>query len=376
MTRKILILVALLLVGGVIVYGLWKQTPNNNPPIIIGAILGLSGKDSYVGENIKAGIDLAVDTINNSDQINGRAVKIEYGDSQSGAKTGLNAYQKLKNINRIKLFLVSRTGVALGIAPVAEKDKNILFAVGVADPSITYAGDYIFRHSVYPSDEMEFMAETIAHKFNQTSAAILSVNNAGGDNLVAEFSKFYQARGGAITINEKFDEGGSDVRTQLLKIKNTGVKSALTIAHAPDLGLILKQARELNLNIQWFDMYGAEDQKLVDIAGSSAEGVVYTFFYDPAASSTAIQNFASNFQTRFGRAPDYYAALAYDNIIMLATALKNCTDPNDTVCIKNQLYQIKNYSGASGQISIDQNGDTHKSIFLKTVQDGKFVKYQ
>jgi hypothetical protein len=61
---------------------------------------------------------------------------------------------------------------------------------------------------------------------------------------------------------------------------------------------------------------------------------------------------------------------------MLKQAIENCENVNNTSCIKNNLYNIKDFNGASGRSTINGDGDTIKSIILKTVKNGEFVKVE
>ena len=56
-------------------------------------------------------------------------------------------------------------------------------------------------------------------------------------------------------------------------------------------------------------------------------------------------------------------------------ALEACGE--DGPCIKQHLYDTQGYEGASGIKSFDENGDIKDPYYaLKTVKDGKFVKYE
>ena len=68
--------------------------------------------------------------------------------------------------------------------------------------------------------------------------------------------------------------------------------------------------------------------------------------------------------------------LTYDSIYVLAEAMKHCANPNDAICVKNELYKIKDFEGVTGNISFDENGDTRKEVILKIVRAGKFVPFE
>ena len=41
--------------------------------------------------------------------------------------------------------------------------------------------------------------------------------------------------------------------------------------------------------------------------------------------------------------------------------------------VRNCLYEVKDYKGASGIFSIDKNGDGVRKFIMQTVKDGKIV---
>jgi len=48
----------------------------------------------------------------------------------------------------------------------------------------------------------------------------------------------------------------------------------------------------------------------------------------------------------------------------------------DSTKIKDYLYTVRNYPGASGITTFDKNGDVVKSIFIKIYRDGKVTPYE
>ena len=38
------------------------------------------------------------------------------------------------------------------------------------------------------------------------------------------------------------------------------------------------------------------------------------------------------------------------------------------------LLDIQDYSGASGSLSFDENGEVKKEVFIKKIADGRFVR--
>jgi branched-chain amino acid transport system substrate-binding protein len=115
-----------------------------------------------------------------------------------------------------------------------------------------------------------------------------------------------------------------------------------------------------------------EDPEILKVAGSSAEGVIYSArAYDPESSNPTIHAFVAAFKARYGETPDIFAAFSYDAAQIMALAMKRGGTTSGG--IKNALYSTKNFPGVCGQTSFDENGDVTQPAFLKTVREGKFT---
>ena len=88
---------------------------------------------------------LAVDEINAAGGINGRMLELIVEDSKCNAQDAITAYNKLTDVDGVKIILgTSCSGAMLGAAPQAERDGVVLFSGLATNPDIANAGDYIF----------------------------------------------------------------------------------------------------------------------------------------------------------------------------------------------------------------------------------------
>ena len=112
----------------------------------------LTGPGETYGTSANQAKQLAVDEINAAGGIDGRMIELVVEDSKCGAQDAINAYQKLTDVEGVRIILgPTCSGAMLGAAPLAEKDGVVLFTGTASNPDIANAGDYIFRTSM--SDE-------------------------------------------------------------------------------------------------------------------------------------------------------------------------------------------------------------------------------
>jgi len=76
----------------------------------------------------------------------------------------------------------------------------------------------------------------------------------------------------------------------------------------------------------------------------------------------------------YGKKNEILAPNGYDTLYLLSNCFEKVGIDVDKV--KQCLYDTKNYHGASGLISFDENGDVSKPFIVKIVRNRTFVKYE
>ena len=198
------------------------------------------------------------------------------------------------------------------------------------------------------------------------------INTAITDPYLKSFRPVFEATGKRIGLIEKFDQKATDFKTELTKIKAANPTDIFLIASPKLVGLILKQANDLGLKAQFYNI-GVEGPDIVLIAGPLAEGLLYPYSYDNHGREQEVKIFYEKYQQKFGGEPDTLAANSYDVAYLLSECLEENGD--DVEKVKICLYNTKDFKGASGMFSIDQNGDAVKNIFIKIIKNGKFVRF-
>jgi len=250
----------------------------------------------------------------------------------------------------------------------------INFSVGTASPKISDAGDYTFRHNLLPQAEAEFLADFVYNKAGFEEIGIVYVNADAGTAYKEYFVPEFEALGGGIILVEGYESGATDFKTLLGKIKESKAKAVFAISYTQELGFILKQAKELGVEKQWFGLYDAEGPKLLEIAGNAAEGLVYSHYFDPDSGEPLAASYFENYSNRFGKESESYAALCYDSLHVIVNAIEQCGGENPE-CVKEELYQTKDFPAVTGAITFDEKGDTEKALIAKTVSNCKFVPF-
>jgi len=372
MKKWIWVLVGIIVIVAIFGVATYQKKVKQPEVIKIGAILPLTGPAGRYGQYIQEGLELAKDEINNSGGINGKKLLVIYEDDQANPTMATNAMWKLVNENKVPIVFGSwASSCVLAMAPIAEKTHTVIMAEAIS-PKIRDAGDYVFR--IQP-DARYYLKKLVPFVYNELGIrkiAILYVNNDFGVDQANVFKKKFEKLGGQVLLMEGFEQGATDFKTELLKIKKEKPEAVFCPAYT-EIAIILKQAREMGLKQRFIASVPFENPEILKTAGEAAEGVVYPHHFDPDSNNPLVQEFQKKYIARYGRKAEGFAALAYDGIRIIAHVLRKCESNSE--CIKNELYKVKDFPGVTGPTTFDDHGDVVKPIIIKTVRNGKFVKY-
>lgn len=363
----ILILAIIIIGGAAVLVGRPAVTGNvTKETIKVGSILPLTGEAAEIGLRAQESINLALEEINSQGGINGKQIEVIFEDSKCDARAGSDAATKLINFDRVSIIIGGLcSGETLGAAPLAEQNKVVLLSPCSSAPKITQAGDYIFR--VYPSDSFQgsFGAEYVFNK-GIRKVAILHTIGDWGNGIKDVFKQRFTELGGQIVAEESFEQSATDLRSQLTKIKAANPELIYMPAYSQGAGLILKQAKELGINAKFLDGDGGDDPNVIKVASDAAEGFQVT------VASSGSDVFSQRFKNKFGHEPLVCTSYSYDATNIVAQILKKIGNNGEN--IKTELYNVKNYNGVTGSISLDSNGDrTTAEYIIREVRNGTFV---
>lgn len=358
MTFLVLGLILLLLVG---------CTPKEET-IKIGVVLPLTGEGTPdQGQASQKAILLAVDEYNSAGGINGKIVEAIFEDSQCQPQKGVTGIRKLIDVDNVDFIIGDICdSVTAAIMPIAEKNQKVLITPGSTSPAISEAGDYIFRFW-FSEDDLGGMAAQTAYNRGEKNLAILYINNAWGVAQKNGVSKKLKELGGTIVSEQAIDPDNVDYRTEIEKAESKNPDAYYIGLHPNGLALVMKQMRGEGNSKQVYSHGGlVGSTQTLGLGGSDLEGIIAPFVNNPSSA------FEQNFVNKFSVEPGITADSSYDATKVVLGIMK-VTGKTDAKTIKENLYKIKTYEGASGTISVDSNGDTHRPLQLMVVKDGKLM---
>ena len=355
LSTKWMILFGLLGVLGLVILACGES---EDDPFTIGVMESVTGPGETYGRVAVQAKQVAVDEINEAGGINGRMLELIVEDSKCNAQDSITAYNKLTDVDGVKIILgTSCSGAMLGAAPLAEAEGVILFSGLATNPDIATAGDYIFRTSMNDAQLGIDTGNVMWADGRRTVATITEATDyAEGVRLtsVAQFEK----QGGRVVAEERYASDATDFRTQLTKLLSEN-PDAIHVAAQSEFtgGTILKQLRELNYDGPIYSEIVPVGATALEIAGDAANGVK-AIIADIDPANTRGQEVLANFRERYGYITlPWYLGSAYDDVYITAECLKETGDDQDADGLRDCLYDIT-WSGAIGDgYGFDSNGE-------------------
>ena len=333
--------------------------PAPQEPFRIGVMDALTGIAESYGNPIMQAKVLAAEEINAAGGINGRMLEIIVEDSKCAAQDSITAYNKLTDVDGVKIILgTTCSGAMLGAAPLAEAEGVIMLSASATSPDIAPAGDYIFRTAINDAQLGVDTGNTL-HVDGIHHLATISETTDYAEGARRTTVARFEELGGHVVAAESYSSEITDFRTQLTKILNAN-PDAVYLASQGEFagGTIIKQARELGYEGPIYTESVAVGPEALEIAGEAATGIKGIVPSNDLSTATG-KRFVENFTARFGMTPSlpWFQASAYDDVYIAAECLKQTNDDQDSAGFRDCLYGLT-WSGAIGDnYGFDEYGD-------------------
>ena len=348
--------------------------------IIIGHVASLTGDTATFGVSSNEGLLLALDEINKTGVLNGRKIKVVTEDDRSLPDEAKTAVEKL--ITRDKAVAIIgeiASSRSIAMAPVAQDNKVPMLSPGSTNPKVTEVGDYIFRACFIDPFQGTAVANFAMKDLKMKKLAILyPVNSDYGMGLREFFGDAVKKAGGQIVADEAYTEKSDvDFRGQLTKIKQSNPDAIFCSGYYTEAGLIAQQARELGITVPLMGGDGWDSDQTVKIGKSATNNCFFSNHYSADEDRPEVKAFVEAYRGRYKnpdgspKTPDAMAILGYDAMKLMADAIGRAGGTEGEK-IRDALAGTKNFPGASGAITIDNQRNAQKSLVILEIKDGKF----
>jgi len=366
------------------------QAPPPPPPMVVklGHVGPLTSGIAHLGKDNENGARLAVDEANAKGlRLEGKNVKLELvaEDDQADPKVGTTVAQKLVDAKVVGVVGHLNSGVSIPASTIYNQAGIPMISGSSTNPQLTEQGfKTVFRVVGRDDQQGPAIASYLAGEIKPKTVAVIDDATAYGEGLANEVEKTLKAAGVKVLPREKGTDKTADFKAILTKIKGRKPDAVFYGGLDATGGPLLKQGRELGIKALFAFGDGACTDKMKELAGDAAEGLLCSQAGLPVQAAN--KKFLDAYKAKFKIDPVLYAPFTYDAANLMIEAMKKANSP-DPAKFLPELAKIS-YAGASGKIEFDDKGDrrdAEMTIFtmkggkiepIAVIKGGKTIKFE
>jgi len=377
------------------------QSCQSKAPIHIAMVGPMSGQGKIIGNSLRSGAELYVDQVNHSGGINGKCVKLDIYDDQNNRELAIQkASEIISNNNSIAIIGHWFSACSFAAGMLYKKHEIPIITPGSTNVKVTRFNPWFYRLVFNDHLQGRFLANYAVHILNKSHILIVNEDNDYGNYLATVFEatgrkydaeiNFIKSISQETDLRNEFSNIITTIKQQTEKHKQEVV--LFIAAHAGFASQLIYRIRNVGLSIPiivpdscasdafWkgFQVYPKERQ----FPGYYSNGIYVTTHLLFDISNESSLSFYDAFHERYGEAPDWIAAHAYDAAMLIVdTAKKQHISGMDLQAdrkkIQKGLSEINHIDnaieGVTGLNCFDKNGDSLKPVAVGYYRNQKII---
>ena len=360
----------------------WAQQTQgvSKDQITLGSIQDLSGPLAGFGKQLRMGMQLRVDEVNEQGGVNGRKLNLKFEDSGYDPKRAVLAAQKL--VNQDKIFaMLGHIGTAQNVAtfPVLF-DKNVISFFPVTAAREMYEPHNRLKYSFAATyfDQIRLGAPKLYKEKNAKKACAIYQDDEFGLEVLRGAEAGLKSIGAELAEKTSFKRGATDFSSQVARMKAAGCDFVV-------LGTIIREtigtigeSRKTGFSPTFLASSAAYTDLIHKLGGKPMDGLyammtVQNPYLDEA--SQPIRFWANKYKTKFNDDPSVFSVYGYsvvDSFIQAARkAGPNLTTDSfikamDSITIPSDMF------GGAPQTFTATKRLGNDSSRMSQIQDGKW----
>jgi branched-chain amino acid transport system substrate-binding protein len=255
------------------------------------------------------------------------------------------------------------------------QQAEIAEIVGGEAAAITQKNNpYVFRTSFGQQYSMPKIANYIRDGLKAKSVAVLWVNNDFGKGGRDSFINEAKARDIKVVIDIPTESGQVDFSADVIKLKAANADAIFVYTNEEESARFLREAQKQGVKAPLIGETTLLGQKVIELAGTAANGVRGHVGLSADAPVPALQAFAEKFKKRFGYVNDHNGIKGYTAIYMIKYVTEKI-GKFDRKLFAQTLHGLtitpQQEPGILMEATWDKNGDIDRASFLGEVVNGQ-----
>lgn len=315
----------------------------------------VTGPVAQYGDMQFTGANMAIDVINQAGGVDGRPLQGVIFDDACDPKQAVAVANRIVN-DGIRFVVGHLCSSSTQPATDIYEDEGILMVTPAAtSPDITNRGyQLIFRTIGLDSMQGPTAGKYIVEQVKPNKVAVIHDKQQYGEGIASAVRDVLTEAGIEVPIFDGITAGDKNFSSLIARLRQSGVDFAYFGGYHPELGLILRQAREQGLDIPFMGPEGVGNSDISAIAGEASEGMLVTLpkaFDEDPANAHLVEAFKERKQDP--RGPFVFPSYAAVQVIADGIRLANSTDPMDVA----EVLRSNTFDTPTGQLAFDEKGN-------------------
>lgn len=361
--NKLLIVIGAVVLTAIIVTLFRSRQSAADKIIRIGANLSLTGSMPYWSNQIKNGMDLALEKFASND------IQIRYEDNQGNAKGAISAFRKLSGEN-VCAVVTAHTSIAVPQQVLADKVGIPLLGTVVGVSDFGEKNRWSFLDWPAHEDVVPPLVAYMTQKLRCKRAAILVVNDDYGSTGAKVFSAKFSEAGGVISGSESIANTEKDLRPILSKLLVNGVDSLYTITREETLLNVIKQSREMGFSGYIVGDHAMASSVIDKGLPDNISGIAFCGSAGIVEIEKAAPDFVSDYMKKYGDKPDWVALYGYSLAEYLIDAVRKTNGDKDKL---RDSLSLVDMDTIRGHVRMAANRKINTACVVYVREAGRFV---
>ena len=248
---------------------------------------------------------------------------------------------------------------------IYEDEGIIMITPAATAPEITARGyKNIFRTIGLDSAQGPAAGNYIADHVKPKVVAVLHDKQQYGEGIATAVKQTLENKGVKVAVFEGVNAGDKDFAAVIAKLKQANVDFVYYGGYHPELGLILRQAKEKGLNAKFMGPEGVGNDSISQIAQGASEGLLVTLpqaFDQQPENKALVAKFVADKKDPTGP----FVFPAYTAVEVIAQGIEQAKS-EDTAKVAKAIHD-GTFKTPMGDLSFDDKGD---------LKNFKFVVYE
>lgn len=360
----------------VLILTLFTACGGGGGTIKIGLQGPMTGDYAYEGKGFENAVKMLVEQTNAAGGINGRQVELIVEDDAGDPTQSALVAQRLVDA-KVVAVIGAYNSTATEPASAIYNEAGILHITpsSTAVRLTTKGYPRFFRVCFLDDRQGLFAAKFMKEVMGAKNIGILHDNSTYAQGLAEETKKYAEEMGLTIGFYDAINPDDQDFTPILTKIGAANLDAVFFTGYHSQAGLLLKQSKELGLNLKWVGGNAANNPVMVEIAGLDAAKGMYVIT-EPLPKDlnyAEAKQFVADYKAKYGEEPDsVWTIMAGEAFNVIRYAMEQTKSTDSQVLAEYLHNTMKNVNGLTGPIlGWDEKGDRLGTIHVAYVIDDK-----